>query len=231
MLFLLTGELQTGKTRWLEALVDRLADEGVGSYGVVAPGVWVPSDSSEASGQRLEKLAIDNVLLPERDVVPFARRRDLAMRDGELREGRQAEKLGLGWCIFDEAISKVNDHFEKIGRSRASLAGDAADCAAASGTSAADETNGGAGASPGRPSLLVVDELGPLELMHGGGLTSAARLLDEGPSEAFPHAIAVVRKSLLPLAQERFAKTWPELLAVEPTEHSERELLSAFGLS
>lgn len=38
MLFLLTGEVQIGKTRWLESLVTELADCGVSCVGVLAPG-------------------------------------------------------------------------------------------------------------------------------------------------------------------------------------------------
>lgn len=241
MLFLLTGERQTGKTRWLEALVGRLADEGIASYGVVASGMWTRSDSSEASDPRFEKLGIDNVLLSACDVVSFARRRDLAMQDGAIREESQSERLGLGWFIFDEAICEVNDHFEKIGRARAALDGNAAGARAALDGSAADgasvlgesaeaETNGELGiALPDRPSLLVVDELGPLELTKHAGLTSAVGLLDEGPSAVFPHAIAVARKSLLSLARGRFAKTWPKVHVIGPTKCSESEVLAAFG--
>ena len=29
MLYILTGEIQTGKTRWLQALIDKLAEKGV----------------------------------------------------------------------------------------------------------------------------------------------------------------------------------------------------------
>ena len=48
MLFLLTGDVQIGKTRWLEGLIAALADAGVGADGVVAPGQWVPSAGPEA---------------------------------------------------------------------------------------------------------------------------------------------------------------------------------------
>ena len=38
MLFILTGDVQSGKTRWLERLVAELAADGVESRGVLAPG-------------------------------------------------------------------------------------------------------------------------------------------------------------------------------------------------
>lgn len=203
MLFLLTGKCQIGKTRWLEALVGRLAEEGVESYGVIAPGIWVPSDSEGANDQGLEKLGIDNVLLPAGERIPFAKRRDLAIRDGLFQEDSQSEQLALVWHISDESIDRVNEHFDALTRSATKSHAEA-------------------------PSLLVVDELGRLELMQGTGLTSAVRLLDEGPSKEFPHAIVVVRDALLQLAEERFALSWPEMKAISPTREAQEEVLVAF---
>jgi hypothetical protein len=80
MLFLLTGEVQIGKTRWLEKLVADLAERGVLCAGVLAPGQWVASAGERADGNGYEKLGIDNVLLPGGERVPFARRDDLARR-------------------------------------------------------------------------------------------------------------------------------------------------------
>lgn len=78
MLFLLTGEVQIGKTRWLESLVAELGAFGVPCAGVLAPGQWVPSTGPHADANGFEKLGIDNVLLPGGERVPFARRGDLA---------------------------------------------------------------------------------------------------------------------------------------------------------
>ena len=236
MLFLLTGECQTGKTRWLEALVGRLAEEGVESYGVIAPGVWVSSSSANANEQGFEKLGIDNVLLPEGERIPFAKRRDLAIRDGLFQGDSQSEQLALGWHIFDDAIDEVNRHFDVLAR----MAGtDYAPGACPMVESANAQANhglrdGGDAVEGGRapcvsPSLLVVDELGRLELAQGTGLTSAVRLLDQGPSAAFPHALAVVRGALLPLAEDRFADAWPQILTIGPSRDVEEKVLEAFG--
>ncbi|MFR1166965.1 MAG: hypothetical protein ACLSDQ_04740 [Adlercreutzia equolifaciens] len=54
MLFLLTGEVQIGKTRWLESLVTELADRGVPCAGVLAPGQWVPSEGEHADANGFE---------------------------------------------------------------------------------------------------------------------------------------------------------------------------------
>ena len=156
MLFLLTGEVQSGKTRWLCQVVDDLARSGVPCAGVLAPGVW---HGTEEPG-RFEKRGIDNVLLPGGERVPFARRNDLAQAAGSFDPESQSARARLAWHIADEALARVNAHFEGLAR-----AGDTP-----------DET--GAPDAPWSPSLLVVDELGRLELMEGGGLTAALALLE-----------------------------------------------------
>lgn len=199
MLFILTGDIQIGKTRWLESTCQKLAADGIPCAGVVAPGVWVPSEHGDANG--FEKLGIDNLLLPQGECITFARRRDLAQAEGTFDPNSQSAQMQLGWEISDEAISQVNAHFDRIAaRSRQNE----------------------------RQSLLVVDELGRLELMRNQGLTSALALLDEGPSSAFPHALIVVRDVLVDLARERFAPAWGDPTLVGPTQVAEETIRRAF---
>ena len=199
MLFILTGDIQIGKTRWLESTCRKLAADGIPCAGVVAPGVWVRSEHGDANG--FEKLGIDNLLLPEGDRISFARRRDLAQAEGTFDPNSQSAQMQLGWEISDEAIAQVNAHFDRI---------------------AAHTLQNG------RQSLLVVDELGRLELMRNQGLTSALVLLDEGPQPAFPHALIVVREALVDLARERFAPAWGNPLPIGPTQDAEQEIRRAF---
>lgn len=56
--------------------------------------------------------------------------------------------------------------------------------------------------------VIIIDELGPLELEDGYGYQQALKLLDEG---RYHIAFAVVRLALLPLAQLR----WPNSLVFE----------------
>lgn len=200
MLFILTGDIQTGKTRWLLRQVDALEAVGVQVCGVVAPGTWIdhgrgaiaPASPGGKLG-RYEKTGIDNLLLPERRIVPFARRRDLA---DDLQADSQSERAGLGWAISDGSIAEVNGHFEKL---------------AAIG-------------EPGR-RLLVVDEIGRLELERAGGLANAVAMLDRGATPAFPHALAVVREQLLGTALSRFGNAaWHGMRAIGPTEEAARQL-------
>ena len=200
MLFLLTGEVQIGKTRWLESLVAELADRGVPCAGVLAPGQWVPSEGEHADANGFEKLGIDNVLLPSGERIPFARRGDLARADGTFDEESQAAKAELAWHIDDAAIDRVNAHFNEIATH----------------------------ASVAAPGLLIVDELGRLEIWRGGGLTSAMALLAQGPTTTFPHALAVVRDYLLDDAEALLAEAWPDRCRIKPNDAAREAILAAF---
>lgn len=204
MLFILTGDVQIGKTRWLERLVARLQEEGAIPCGVIAPGVWEyrgqpdaheEADVVDANG--FEKLGIDNVLLPEGTRIAFARRADLAERDGAFDPSNQSAQANLLWHISENAINQVNAHFAAL---RAQ-------------TSEGRTNAGDTGASR---RLLVIDELGVLELLRGGGLTEAVGLLDDGPSDVFPHALIVVREWLLDEAHKRFTN-WDDIQPIAPT--------------
>lgn len=216
MLFLLTGNVQTGKTRWLEAFLAELAEAGVTSVGVLAPGVWCRHDSGQLSPETLaagghaapegqpafEKLGIDNVLLPQGTRLSFARRRDLAQDEGTFDPKSQSAAERLSWEISEDALAQVNAHLSSFG-----------ECAF----------------HPAATSeLLVIDEVGRLELLRNGGLTAALELIDGGPSPRFPHALAIVREQLLEAAQERFAAPWGgEVCAIEPNEEGRHAVRTA----
>lgn len=205
VLFVLTGKIQIGKTRWIERLIRDLDDAGIPAYGVVAPGMWRSpraSASPQGGSGALEKVGINNVLLPERQRVTFALRRDVAVRCGALDPQGQAERAGLGWSIDDGALARVNAHF-----SRLSLR------------------------PPTVPGLLVVDELGRLELERAEGLVEAVRLLDSGATASFPHALVVVQEDLLPRALSRLdAGAWGGVRVVGPDRSGlPRDLRLSFG--
>lgn len=178
MLFILTGDIRSGKTTWLEAGVRELEAAGVPVRGVLAPGVWRDG----------KKVGIENVLLPSRERVLLA----TPAGDGC--------STGLGWEFGAAALARVNAH----------LAGLAADVK-----------------GDGRPGLLVIDEVGPLELRRGGGLTAALELLDGGPTPAWPHALVVVRATLAGEAAARFAHSWRSVELLSPDESGARRLREA----
>lgn len=197
MLLILTGQIRTGKTTWLRARVGALEAAGVACYGVTAPGVW---------DDRGRKAAIDNELLPGQGRVRLARAAD------------PAEAGGMAWDFDAAALARVNAHL-------AGLRGDGPhESGQRGGGPAGDmlrEDSPHKDASPvraARPGLLVVDELGPLELRRGAGLTEALALLAEGPTPAWPHALVVVRTGLAEEAAALLGPAWGEVRELRPDE-------------
>lgn len=170
MLFILTGDIRTGKTTWLEARVRELGAAGVPVRGVLAPGVWRGG----------EKIGIENVLLPSRERVLLA------------KPAASGCSSGLGWDFDAAALARVN----------ARLAG----------------LTAAAGEKDARPGLLVIDEIGPLELRRAGGLTEALALLDAGPTRTWPHALVVVRAALADAATLRWRPAWGSVEPLRPDE-------------
>ena len=202
MLFILTGQIQTGKTRWLESLIGDLQDRGVEVCGVLAPGVWVEKPCAEENEQPcFEKLGIDNVLLPQGERISLATRRDLAQDEGIVDPGSQSARAKLGWEISDEALARVNEHLRDL------RCGSSAD-------------------APGGGSVLLIDELGPLEFLRDGGLTEAIVMLEAGPTERFPHAIVVVRESLARMAFALFEPSWDRVCSIVPMDIDRDEVVS-----
>jgi nucleoside-triphosphatase THEP1 len=243
MLYVLTGAIQTGKTRWLEAMTRELEARGVSCAGVLSPGVWRkhPGVDGEATG--FEKLGIEVVLLPQGERLPFATRRDLLEAGPHEAVGasatREADRAGLGWAIRDEAIAAVNAHFDRLAAER-NEAQSAQVARAAQGARAPQVTQGAQSAqvaraaggadaaarqaattqdAAGREGLLVVDELGRLELEFGGGYTSAMRLLEAGPSARWPKALIVVREQLAETARSHFGSAWKETTILTVGQH------------
>ena len=190
MLFILTGNVQIGKSRWLERLADDLTRLDVTCYGVIAPGIWVESNTDAANDQGYEKLGINNLLLPDNVTVPFAQRADIACANGTYADLSQAGRVGLGWHIDDAAIARVNEHLSSIEKR------------------AEDDR---------RHKLLVIDELGRLELDHESGLVEAMRLLRNGPCAGMKDALVVVRETFAERAESLFAETWNGVLRIAPT--------------
>ena len=200
MLFILTGAIQIGKTRWLQQTLRELENRGVLPYGVIAPGTWIEHAGDQ--GVSYEKTGINNELLPQHEIMPFARRSDLVDDRSVQERCTQSQRAQLMWAIDDSAIARVNAHFDAIAQ--------------------ADIT---------KPGLLVIDEFGRLELLAGEGLTSALQLIDRGPTQPLPHALIVVRDQLLAQAKTRFADSgWGEIRPIAPGDEATRELFDAFNL-
>lgn len=179
MLLILTGDIQIGKTHWLEARIHELTDNDRCVYGVLAPGQWHTTPDGN-----YEKLGIDNVLLPGGSRVSFAR------------------ACPSGWDFSPTAIKTVNEHFRTL-------------------SVAAGPVHGTA------PGLLVVDELGYLELQNDEGLTEALALLDRGPTQLWSTALVVVRDRLADQACARLSPVWNKPLLIRPDEAGVQALQAA----
>ena len=245
MLLILTGDVEIGKTTWLTKAADALTAADVRCDGVLAPGVW----QRRADGS-LDKLGIDNLLLPSREKIPFARRADLAQAEGVFDEGAQSAKAQLKWHISDCAILRVNAHFDALMeenrrlveamRSKEAQAAMLSDkeCKIAAAAASAETTPSSgleAGIDPSlrsplyscrradqerRQRILIVDELGQLELLRGEGLTSAVRMLEKGPCGIYAHAILIARDrfGLVEAAEQRFAAAWGGSVRIAPAD-------------
>lgn len=201
MLFILTGQVQTGKTRWLSKLVDRLGEEDVSCYGVLTPGIWKRKDTA------YEKLGIEAVLLPQNQIIPFAQRDDLVLP--ERRKPNQSSARGLRWCIDEDALQAINEHFNAL-QSKV----DSPDTAS----------------KLHKKGLLLIDELGKLELEgKPGGLISALNLLGKGPTKFYKHALIVVRSSLYCEAASRYKASWKDVQPLHPTEVDAQTFLHIVG--
>jgi nucleoside-triphosphatase THEP1 len=205
MLYVLTGGIQTGKTRWIERLIGDLESRGVSCLGVISPGIW-REWRTEDGGAEYEKLGIESVLLPDGTRDVFARRRDLAEEADGVEVWWQSSQAMLGWAIPDEAIASVNRHFDTLGAR--------VDAGAPSLSPAATEP----------PGLLVVDELGRLELEKECGFIAAVRLLERGPTRLYRHALVVARDWLAEMVLTRFAVAWGQTQRITADEEARRRI-------
>ncbi len=239
MLFILTGNIQTGKTRFLERLVTDTTNAGGICEGVIAPGIWVEQNNNESDKPSFEKLGIDNVLLPESKRIRFATRRDLLCEDKSTSESSESKTANLKWAIEDAAIDAVNNHFKRIINSWNTAAtqptnsntADSQNCNQKAATKSSEcSTDCSTDCSTNNPPhLLVVDELGYLELELNEGLTDALRAVDIALCND-RHTLIVVREKLLPLAEQRFAKKVDTIKCILPDEEGRYAVLNALGL-
>jgi hypothetical protein len=229
MLYVLTGGIQTGKTRWLERLVCDLEPDGVPCFGVISPGIWRKQQAGDGTVE-YEKLGIESVFLPNGTRVLFARRRDLAESEDTIEAGWQSSQAELGWAIPDEAIASVNRHFDALESQIDALGTEGRGyCPTGQRVSDGVVIPAGGTVAPSlcpteSPGLLIVDELGRLELERGCGFVAAVRLLERGPTCLYRHALVVARDWLVELALARFSVAWGQVQRITPDEEAHRQI-------
>ena len=109
--------------------------------------------------------------------------RILLARRRDLAESIPDGDTGLGWVFDQGAINRVNAHLAILREKDASV-----------------------------PATLVIDELGPLELIHGKGFTAALELLDVA---VFQEVKAVVRPALIERAKKRWKDSYCSIEVIE----------------
>lgn len=222
MLFLLTGEVQIGKTRWLESLVAELGAFGVPCAGRACSRAVGALDGAARRCERLREAGHRQRSSARGRARSLRPARRLGPGRRHLRRREPSGEGGAAWHIDDAAIDRVNAHFDEITAH--------ASAAAPVGAKPHSERSaeGAESKDPSRaPGLLIVDELGRLEIWRGGGLTSAMALLAQGPTPVFPHALAVVRDYLLDDTEALLAEAWPDRCRISPDDTGRAVILSA----
>jgi len=145
-LWIITGEIGTGKTRWCQQFLELARQAGWDVAGLISPAVF-------ENGQ---KTAIDAVDVRSGERRRLATRR--SVEDAALIHTREwlfeTDTVGWGNAVFRRALP----------------------C-----------------------DLLIVDEMGPLELLQGQGWVNA---LEAIATRAYRLAVVVVRPSLLSIAEQ-----------------------------
>ena len=121
----------------------------------------------------------------------------------------------------EDSLERVNEHLRSL------FSGDAS---SAAGITCIEAEAAEASADVAPASLLVIDEVGRLELLRNGGLTAALDILDAGPSALFAHTLIIVREELLPIALDRFEPMWGSVQVVSPDDAGRALMLGAFRL-
>ena len=184
MISFLTGESQIGKTTWLLQLVEQLLGAH-GGYHLFPELSQIPEQLPiQNRSQRMPTPQAFGFVTPavfedEQKIginavlLPSLERFPFAELASKTLASEASHALGpkSHWSFSADAVQKINAHLANV--------------------TAENPVEG----------IFVADELGPLELNSGEGLTEAMRILDE---HLFENAIVVIRPSLLDEAIERW---------------------------
>jgi len=96
-----------------------------------------------------------------------------------------SDDVGLYWVFDNEVMERINQHLRSLEALPTPEVG-----------------------SP----LLIIDEIGPLELVHNRGFTEALRLLDAG---VYPEALVVVNLELIDVSRDRWCNVYDTVEVVE----------------
>ena len=209
-LYILTGQIQTGKTTWLKAMLQKAKECNIKMHGVLTPAIFEDGI----------KTGIEACLLPSEKRFLLAKKiyaecsASAGEEDGESNHEASASAGEKG----RESGSRVDTGAgEKYGttnsKTSARLSADAGEkCNTIMDgkkklgynfdNEAIKHINAHLHNCEGVKNL-VIDEIGPLEMLQGKGYVQAMELLDK---KAVQNAICVVRPSLLDEAKKRWGQ-------------------------
>ena len=236
MLYLLTGDIQLGKTRWLEARLEELARAGVAVHGVLSPGVWVPREPDDEDPRSFEKTGIDLVFYPVKERVRFAERLlpdDFAESDedgyDEPDDIDSAEEAGIDTLTHASlAGEEALPRFQKVAGQILGWKFYSYWFGRVNELFTALRANRMESAVDPSRRLVVIDEIGRLEIA-GRGFTEAMAFLQDSENAAWPQVVAIVRSELLEKAWALLEPVWGEdLRVIHADDAGKAELLSLF---
>ncbi len=103
MLYLLTGEIESGKTSWLKRVIAAMQANEAALSGFISPAVFTGAD------QTFEKVAIDCQLLPEGITLRFGWRDDQVGNGAGALYSPPVSAVRLRWQFDDEVMRLLND--------------------------------------------------------------------------------------------------------------------------
>ena len=102
MLYLLTGDIQIGKTTWLKELIAQADEQGVELSGFISPAVFEDG----------RKTGIDVLLLPQKETLRFADVKGIGKQFDESDVVKN--KRPCMYAFHDSVIKAVNQHMSSI---------------------------------------------------------------------------------------------------------------------
>lgn len=200
-LYVMTGQIQTGKTTWLKAFLKSAEQNNIRFDGLITPAIF---DNGNKTG-------IEALLLPQKERFLLAQKRSdgndkqgsfpnsaqssaATSHQGESTQLSQTSKSScqpdkekkLGYDFDDKIMQKINMHLKTCKNA----------------------------------ANFIVDEIGPLELVQNKGYIEALNILD---AQSVNNALVVIRPSLLDIAQKR----WGNFKTLTPDDNIQ-ETLKAF---
>jgi len=207
MIVMLSGSSGSGKTSTCKLIAQSAQEDGITAGGIVCSAVFwqgrkVGIECSDLDpGLARQPWTLAGIRKDRTGAQPFAAASAAGTPKNPAFDDSDAEILRYGmWEFSKQALATADQAI--------------LDCVARFREAKSDDTRPG-GKAVLRPTLIFVDEIGPLELDRGTGLIKTLAMLDEsaGQREADLKFLVVARPDIADRLKER----WPDSILVEMT--------------